>query len=366
MADGEESRRRCLHGYLRFAHRKRAQQVRELDEAFDPSTLASFGLEGAVFSAQDVNAILDNLRAEVTSVMTAELEHTYHTAGLMLQQLLRAGAAAGAELGGSVDVANLENQAQLRAIRDAEDAALKAAGADLARSGALAPVANAAAAPARPGPDANGSGDAEERLKRQVTELQGRVAEMTRLRDSLKEANASQLRAQEAQQQRHIDEKTAADRRVREAEARLEAQEREHQEAIGRQQADIATLTGSLERLRLESSERSSSAGCELTAKVEALTRDVREMRAANEGQEAKIGRLGAELAARSGELDEARLELEGARRELAEQGESVSQSKQMAMMKRLMQQKSQQITELKRRLAVFDTDIVSADADDG
>ena len=87
----DEEGQRCLHSYLRFAHRKRAQQVREVEAAFDPATLASFGLEGAVFSAQDVHLILDNLKAEVTSMMQSELEHTYHTSGLMLQQLLRAG-----------------------------------------------------------------------------------------------------------------------------------------------------------------------------------------------------------------------------------------------------------------------------------
>lgn len=32
-------------------------------------------------------SIVDNIKAEVTSIMQQELEHTYHTAGLMLKQV---------------------------------------------------------------------------------------------------------------------------------------------------------------------------------------------------------------------------------------------------------------------------------------
>lgn len=354
----DEEGQRCLHSYLRFAHRKRAQQVREVEAAFDPATLASFGLEGAVFSAQDVHLILDNLKAEVTSMMQSELEHTYHTSGLMLQQLLRAGAESGAQLGRSVDIANLENQAMLTSIKNAEEEALKMSAGQMKMqrsAGLLAPVEGANPFSAQ-GTDTN---EAEaSRLQRQVVELQNRITEMTKLRDSLKEANAAQLRAQQVQQQNHLDEKTALDRRVRELEERLNAKERQYQEAVGRHHDDVSKLTDNLERLRTESNSRSETAGRDVDAKIESITREMLELRSANEQQELKIARLAAEVTSRSSELEEAR-------RELEEQGATVSQSKQMVMMKRLMQQKSQQIVELKKRLAVFDTDIVSADADE-
>ena len=58
-----------------------------MDVAFETSTLSSYGLDGSVFTKQDVMSIIDNVKADVSSIMQEELEHTYHTAGLMLKQV---------------------------------------------------------------------------------------------------------------------------------------------------------------------------------------------------------------------------------------------------------------------------------------
>lgn len=352
---------RCLHTYLRFAHRKRAQQVRELEAAFDSETLASFGFDesGAVFSRKDVASLLDNLQAEVKNVMQAELEHTYHTAGLMMRQLISRGCDEGVRI--EADLGGLESEPELRKIKELEERACAASGSAVGPSPVkLASLGTHAHQNTQRANEDAAQQEAEDALRRQVRELQNRITEVTKQRDGLKDANGKQLRQQQVQQQIHIDEKGAMNKSVKEIQARLDSKEQQYKDLLRTHEADVSALREKIQAIQVQSNEASASSEQvrSLHEKLSSLTSSVASLRHANEEQEERIAGLTKELAFKSKELEDVTRDIENA-------NAKISGSKQMAMMKKLMQQKSLQIVDLKQRLSVYETDIQSADVDD-
>lgn len=308
-----------LHGFLRFAKFKREQHLKEVTLAFQD--VVDFKLEEEIYNKEDVKQLLGDVKEEVSELLAKEVTNFSHTAALMLRECLEQAAAHNVSL--RADTNRLEDEAFLREIATAEVEASKAVSQGRGgRLGALGSAQAPAIDPAiRDERDAarRDAARLQDQFKQLQTSTQSALDDRSTLRaevDSLKQELAA------AREEAANARKDAAEASQAAANARTDsARQRTDEELLRREREDAA-------RMELVEAER--KRGDEQIKKYK------------NE-----LKRVKAELESKSQELESTSSEAAG----------RVSESRQFQQMKKMMAQKSQQLQEVRRRLAKYEPD---------
>ncbi|KAF5835455.1 hypothetical protein DUNSADRAFT_7344 [Dunaliella salina] len=120
-----------LQSFLRFAKLKRDQHVREtlmVIRDFQKEKLQP----GEMYNHQDAVALFEEMKEEVRALVDKEIQHAYHTNGLLIKLLISQAEARGVKI--AVDTNSLENEVLLRQVAKSELEALGKKPADFATS----------------------------------------------------------------------------------------------------------------------------------------------------------------------------------------------------------------------------------------
>mmetsp|Transcript_25456 Transcript_25456/g.69131 ORF Transcript_25456/g.69131 Transcript_25456/m.69131 type:complete len:324 (-) Transcript_25456:2458-3429(-) len=120
-----------LQSFLRFAKLKRDQHVREtlmVIRDFQKEKLQP----GEMYNHQEAVALFEEMKEEVRALVDKEIQHAYHTNGLLIKLLISQAEASGVKI--AVDTNSLENEVLLRQVAKSELEALGKKPADFATS----------------------------------------------------------------------------------------------------------------------------------------------------------------------------------------------------------------------------------------
>ncbi|XRB12450.1 leucine zipper transcription factor-like protein 1 [Pseudoscourfieldia marina] len=305
-----------LHGFLRFAKIKRDQHLKEVQLAFQD--VVDFKLEEDIYNKDDVARLLQDLKEELKDLMEKEVTNFSHTAALLLRECLEQAAAQNVSL--RADTNRLENEAFLNEIATSETDALKAT--PTARGGQLNSLEMAA--------DARRAAEERDAARRDSTRLQEQFQKLqTSTTEALDERSA--LRGE-------VDSLKAELRAAREEaeKARRDAAAASQAAAASRQESARERTDGELRRREQEDESRLALVEAEKAKFDEQLKKYKRKVKELN----AELEKKKSEAVAASSESDA-----------------RVSESRQFQQMKRLMAQKSQQLMEVRKRLAKYEPD---------
>lgn len=318
-----------VQSFLRFAKMKRGQHVREVLQ--EVKEVKEFKLDESVYPKPDVEDILDNLCVTLEDVIEKEFTNEAYCSALLLRLLFIQAEGSGLEL--SVDTNALENEMLLGEIENSEKAALsKPASAFVKKASKLQKV--------------TGGSGTDPRIIRERDDLKEEVATLKERFNQLQAQNTVILREKTALQEQLDGTKGS----LKDTQTKLEETSSDREAVLQKKE---------LEMKKLEE---------ELTGKLKALEVSQAELQASSSSEVAAVEKSAAkakkQLAAIQDELRVKALELEKAEQQV---NEKLNDSKQFQQMKKMMQAKSQQVVQLRKRLACYeppDADAGDADAD--
>uniref|UniRef100_A0A7R9Z355 Leucine zipper transcription factor-like protein 1 n=1 Tax=Chlamydomonas euryale TaxID=1486919 RepID=A0A7R9Z355_9CHLO len=305
-----------VQAYLRFAKLKRDQHVRET-----VSVISEFQAEhirrGEMYNAQDVTNMFSDLAGETRALVDREIQHAYHTNALLVKMLLSQAQAAGASL--LVDTNALENEFLLKQMAATEVAALSRPASDFVRRGAGLGKINTVQVPVQ---DTKASQE----------------------RDALgAQLSATNEKMQQLQQQSTamMREKTALNEEVQRLRAEVAAKDQALMSSSSNQQEVITQMQAQFKALSVEAA----GAAQVSTTQFDDMKRQLTETRGQLEDARVQLARKKDDLAHRDAEL----------RSVMANAEAHIMNSKQFQQMKAIMQQKSNEVVELRQRLSRYE-----------
>mmetsp|Transcript_20269 Transcript_20269/g.24214 ORF Transcript_20269/g.24214 Transcript_20269/m.24214 type:complete len:325 (+) Transcript_20269:106-1080(+) len=309
--------------FLYFSAQKRKLHLKEV--ASTVSDVKDYELDEPVYNKDDVTGLLDKLQDNLDNTVEKELAHASHTSGLLLRLLFLQAEASGLEL--EVDTNALENEALIAKIKDSEKSALEKTPSDFVKkANRLKKVTGGGTDP------------------RIVAERDSLKEELQVMKDKFQKLQLSTTTV--------LKEKTAMGEKItalqdgmNEKEKSYAQQLEEREEAVRKKEAEVDRLQMDLEE-RERSAKKASASSSEAMASVSS---DVAELKKKMQGLEE--------------ELRVKTLEVQKCEEQITTK---LNDSKQFQTMKKMMQTKSTQITELRKRLAMYeppDENIADADA---
>ncbi|WIA19164.1 hypothetical protein OEZ85_003810 [Tetradesmus obliquus] len=290
-----------LQAFLRFSVLKRKQHVRE-----------------EMYSSREVSSIVDGLREELGKYIKKEVENAYHSCALLVKLQLVEAQRAGASI--TIDTNQLENEALLQQIRAREQAALLRPAADFAakRAGVL-----------------GGLGSAGVKTVADPAVLQQR----DRLRTEV-EALQSRLHSLQAAANTTMGAKTDLQGQLSDAQAALAVKEAELVQARSALQAYKAAA------------DAGNAAGAEAAAVQQAAA--LQQAQAAARAAQQQMEAAQQQLKEREAKAKAAEQALTG----------KLQHTPQWQQMRQLLQEKSQEVMQLRQQLAKYQPqDVPNADA---
>lgn len=308
MSSGTEQ---AVRSFLRFALSKRRAQLREVEIAAEEVASAKARTGMAVFNAQDVQDVIAEVKVAVKRAAERELVDLAHNSALLLRLCLDEASGKGVNL--EPEMASLEDMDLLVAIKQSDEAQASQPASAFSfkrRTGGLVALSS----------DANEAASAAgRRLGTDNAALLGAA---------LKSKGAAESAAGEA------------------AQAKAEAE---------RLRAALATAEREAEVLRAKAEAAEAKAAAAAPPAVvnasDALEAARRELAAVNAKHSAEVEEL-------TSQLSTAKLEASAAG---SEASAKVSASKQVQMMKQMMQKKSQELVEVRRRLAKYEPEVIKS-----
>mmetsp|Transcript_38291 Transcript_38291/g.108259 ORF Transcript_38291/g.108259 Transcript_38291/m.108259 type:complete len:329 (-) Transcript_38291:144-1130(-) len=316
-----------VQGYLRFAKFKRDQHLREVKQV-----LADFGefrvRDNEVYTTKEARALVEELGDQVLQVFDTELENSSYSSGLLLRLLFQQ--AEMADLLMAADTNELENEYLLKQIADsAAEALKKPASAFAQKPQRLSKLGSEKVSDARVLKERDD-------LRRKVQEVEQRLC------DSAAQASSQ---ASASEQARALQEQLAATQAELEAE-RAKVASLLQKDAGGPVSADAAKEIAQLKH----------------EFQVEAEDKEKEHIAALAEAKK-KSKKMKAEVDKLAEELRITKLEAGRASEAMGAAEGRMSESKQFQQMRKIMQQKSEEVTTLRRRLAKYEPESV-ADGD--
>uniref|UniRef100_A0A7S0WQH0 Leucine zipper transcription factor-like protein 1 n=1 Tax=Chlamydomonas leiostraca TaxID=1034604 RepID=A0A7S0WQH0_9CHLO len=315
-----------VQAYLRFAKLKRDQHVRET-----VSVVHDFKEEklqpGEMYNYRDLVGLVTEMEEEVRSLVDKEVQHAYHTNALLVKILLSQAQANGLEL--HVDTNALENEFLLRQIAHSEETALSRPASDFVRRNA--------------------------QLSKLGTVATVAVTDTTAVRE--KEAMAAELggaqdrmRALQEQMTAAMREKTALTNQLNALKEELATKDA----ALSGAQSGQTAMLGKLQHDFASLSTEAAGAAAASNAQFGELQKQLNEHRGMLESTRRELAGVQEQLGIRESELRHAHDILDG----------KLQEAPQFQQMRKMMQAKSQEVVDLRRRLARYEPQSVpSADA---
>mmetsp|Transcript_19308 Transcript_19308/g.33336 ORF Transcript_19308/g.33336 Transcript_19308/m.33336 type:complete len:327 (-) Transcript_19308:235-1215(-) len=314
-----------VQAYLRFAKLKRDQHVRET-----LSVIRDFKSEklspGEMYNFKDLMALFVEMELEVQQLVDKEIQHAYHTNALLMKILLSQAQAGGLEL--YVDTNQLENELLLRAVAKSESVALARPASDFARRNAqLSKLGSVATITVQDGVAA-----------KEVARLKAELATATERLVKLQEQTSATLRG-----------RSAASGDVQVLNDLLVAKEAELQAALAGRDGALSQLQNEFQMLSTQASGAASSSQQNHSATQKQLAEQQEQF--ARERDAA--GRVSHALEEQDAEVRQLKAILEG----------KLQDAPQVKQLRQLMQAKSNEVVDLRRRLIKYEPQSVpSAD----
>ncbi|KAL6755414.1 hypothetical protein V8C86DRAFT_3137777 [Haematococcus lacustris] len=314
-----------VQSYLRFAKLKRDQHVRET-----LSVIQDFKAEnlqpGEMYNFKEVSALFSKLEEEVRQLVDKEIQHAYHTNALLVKLLLSEGQIHDVHL--VVDTAKLENEFLLRQIANSEEKALSRPASDFVRRnvqldkiGSIATVTL---------PDAG--------LMKEKLSLEADAAALRERMQKMQDQTTNIMRERTALN----DQLAALKEQLSKTNAALEASEKAQASNKEKLQKEFAKLSA-------EASGASKASNAEFD-----------DLKKQAEDVKSKLQQTRQQLADNQEKLKESEVQLHQAQSTL--EGK-LQESTQFQQMKKMMQAKSQEVVELRKRLLKYEPQSVpSAD----
>mmetsp|Transcript_35099 Transcript_35099/g.78132 ORF Transcript_35099/g.78132 Transcript_35099/m.78132 type:complete len:331 (+) Transcript_35099:74-1066(+) len=317
-----------VQSYLRFAKLKRDQHVREV-----LSVISDFKNErltrGEMYNYQDLVNMFGEMSDETRALVDKEIQHAYHTNALLVKILLYQAQVNGLEL--HVDTNQLENEFLLKTIASSERTALTRPATDFVRRNAqLSKIGTVATV-----------GYEDPKMKKEREQLASDVQTMEGRMRALQEQTTQMMR----ERTNLNNEINSLRDQLAEKDAQLQAAAKGQNAMLSKLQSDFANL-----------STQAAGAANVSNSQFEELKHKLHETRGTLEQTRTDLARAQDELRMREQELRQTRDVLDG----------RLMESKQFQQMKQMMQKKSAEATELRKRLARYEPQSVpSADNDD-
>jgi len=314
-----------VQAYLRFAKLKRAQHVREalaVITEFKDDRLTP----GEMYNYTDIKGLLDDMSVAMKNLVDKEIQHAYHTNALLVKILLSQAQANGLEL--QVDTNTLENEFLLKQIAASEATAVSRPASDFVRRntqlGKIGTVSTINMSDPKTAKERDALGAELQTTKQRLEQMQQQTTQMMRERTAVNnELNALK------------DELAAKN-------AALQATQSGQNEMLSKMQRKFASL-----------STQAAGAAQVSGSQFEDLKRQLNETRGDLEETRRKLARAQDEINAKDAEMRGTRDTLDG----------RLMESKQFQQMKKMMQQKSNEVVELRKRLGRYEPQhIPSAD----
>jgi len=321
-----------VQGYLRFAKFKRKQHLREVGATV--SDFAEYRVqENEVYTTKEARALLADCREAVLQRVETELENATYASGLLLHLLFEQ--AEMADLVMTADTNELENEMLLKRIaQSAEEAMAK-------------PASLFARKPQR----LNKLGADTVSDARVLHERDSLRSQVKALEEKVRELNLTAAGNQSAAEAGEV--------------ARVREQLEESERALAAERAKAAKL---LQSMQASAASGSTGGAKELEEMKLEFTLEAEEKERQHAGALAEAKKKNKKLKA---ELDKLTDDVRLSRLEASKAGEAanaaegrLSESKQFQQMRKIMQQKSEEVTKLRRRLAKYEPeDVADADA---
>eukprot|EP00238_Polyblepharides_amylifera_P014346 CAMPEP_0196587034 /NCGR_PEP_ID=MMETSP1081-20130531/56218_1 /TAXON_ID=36882 /ORGANISM="Pyramimonas amylifera, Strain CCMP720" /LENGTH=324 /DNA_ID=CAMNT_0041909099 /DNA_START=61 /DNA_END=1035 /DNA_ORIENTATION=+ len=301
-----------VQAYLRFAKMKRDQHVKEVELAV--TDVKDYKLDETMFTKDDVVDILDNLNEELQSSVEKELTNSAHSSALLLRLLFHQAESGGLEL--AVDTNKLENEFLLSEVKKTEELALsKPASAFLAKKTNLSKISASVTDPKI-------------------------VAERDQLREEV-QLQKDRLAKMQIATSNVTKEKIDLTEQINKMKLEATSQKGDFETSLRQREDDLLAKEEDFKKLQrsLEEADRAKNAFSQSAQDSQgASSQKVKEL----EGQISEV----------SEELRVKKLELERAEKQVSDK---LNESKQFLTMKKMMQTKSQQVTQLRKRLAMYE-----------
>ncbi|KAG1663693.1 hypothetical protein FOA52_013261 [Chlamydomonas sp. UWO 241] len=298
-ADGEMQ----VQAYLRFAKLKRDQHVREtltVISEFQEDRIR----KGEMYNYEDMFSMFEDLSADQRRLVDREIQHAYHTNALLVKIMLSQAQANGLRL--ALDTNALENEFLLKQIAVSEQTALGRPASDFVSSSAL------------------GNVTAEDKKASQERDALGAQLGTTNERmASLQQQTTAMMR-----------DKTALAEEVTALRAELASSQASQGKLLSQMQGQFKDL-----------SVQAAGAAQVSTTQFEDMKRQLNETRGQLEDARTQLARQTDALSSKDAELQSMMSNSEA----------HIMNSKQFQQMKAIMQQKSGEVVELRKRLAQYE-----------
>jgi len=316
-----------VQSYLRFARMKRDQHLREVTGVIED--VRDYRVEETVYTKPDVLHILESLQDEIALVVEKELSFTAHSNALLLRLLFKQAEDESIQL--SVDPNALENELLINQMKVLEDQALtKPASAFILKKSGLGKLSNA-----------GGGTDPKivmerDQLKDELQSLRFRFQELQASTNSMmKEKSAMREEMGRAQDSASTQQ------------SELEGSLKEREAILKKKEEELAHLERAMEETGREKSALSAASS------------------EAEEKLKKQVAKLKKEVKHKDEEISQSTSRLESADKHM---DGKLNESKQFQTMKKMMMTKSQQLMQLRKRLAMYEPpdegeDIGDADA---
>eukprot|EP00899_Mesostigma_viride_P021568 jgi/Mesvir1/29412/Mv22998-RA.1 len=316
-----------VQGYLRFSRFKREQHLREVDICF--KDVKDMKLDEPVYNKEDVLSIIDGLASEIDRTVAKELENMAHANALLLRQLLLQAQEVDFEM--YADTAQLENMDLLAEIRKSDMESLhKPASAFAVKAQRLNRITGKGTDPKivlerdSLRDEVAALKDKFEKLQTQTTTM---LKEKTKINDDFNKLK-DEMKLKETAVSSKDKELERATKEAAELKASLAAAETATRSLAGQAQNTVSN---------------------EVVAKLEKKIKDLEASHAI-------------ELSNIKAELNTAKLEVDAANKVV---DAKLQESKPFLTMKKMMQTKSNQLVELRKRLAKYEPDDTPSADDD-